>query len=81
MLNNFIGRAFVRVYYIYSPPLADFISKHPNLRLITRVSLLPIVGVSWVALRVGPAYSLALILLLGSGLIALANIRRRYRKI
>ena len=80
LLTNPAGEVFVRVYYIYSPPIAEFIAKHPNLRAITRLSLLPIVSVSWVALRVGPAYSLALILLLGSGLIGVAKFRKRCKK-
>jgi hypothetical protein len=80
MLNNFIGRSFVRVYYRYSPPVAHFIAKHPSLRFMTRMGLLPIIGVSWIALRVNPVYSLALMFLLGSVLIGFIDIRRRLRK-
>ncbi len=43
LLNNFTGRAFVRQYYKYSPPAADFIKKHGSLRFITRVLLTPLV--------------------------------------
>jgi subtilisin family serine protease len=43
LLNNFAGKAFVRQYYKYSPPAADFIKKHGSLRFITRVLLTPLV--------------------------------------
>jgi hypothetical protein len=53
LLNNRMGKAFVEAYYQYSPPLADFIAKHANLKTVVRISLLPLVGVSWVALQMG----------------------------
>jgi hypothetical protein len=80
LLNNSIGKAFVQRYYTYSPPIADFIAKHANLRAITRLSLLPIVGVSWVALKIGPAYSMVLMLLLFSVLISIVGFRRKAKK-
>jgi hypothetical protein len=80
LLNNPIGKAFVQLYYTYSPPIADFIAKHANLRAITRLSLLPIVGVSWVALKIGPVYSLALMFLLVSGLIGIVRFRKKAKK-
>ncbi len=63
-----VGRAFVDLYYAYSPPTAGFIARHDNFRAAVRWSLLPVVGVSWVALKVGPVPSLALMLLLIFGL-------------
>ena len=77
LLNNSIGKAFVQLYYTYSPPIADFIAKHTNLRAITRLSLLPVVGMSWVALKAGPVYSVALMLLVCSVLISLVGFRRK----
>jgi len=53
LLNNYLGKTFVELYYKYSPPLADFIAKHGNLRTVVRISLLPVVGMSWVALQTG----------------------------
>ena len=58
-----IGRVFVHAYYRYSPPIADFIAKHDNLRTVVRVSLLPVVGISWIALKIGPLSTVALMLL------------------
>jgi len=80
LLNNKFGKTFVRFYYTYSPLTADFIAKHTNLRAITRLSLLPIVGVSWVALKIGPEYRLALMLLLCSALIGFVGFRRKFKK-
>ena len=43
LLTNGPGRAFISLYYHYSPPVADFISRHENLRTVTRWALTPIV--------------------------------------
>lgn len=80
LLNNSIGKVFIQLYYTYSPPIANFIAKHANLRAITRLTLLPIVGMSWVALKMGPEYSLAIMLLLCSVLIGFMGFRRKFMK-
>jgi len=36
----------MKVYYRLSPPLADFISDRESLKLLTRVALYPLVGLS-----------------------------------
>ncbi len=64
LLTNSAGRIFVRFYYKVSPPLARFIARHDTLRTAVRWSLLPLVGLSWLALKLGPTLTLALILLL-----------------
>jgi hypothetical protein len=43
LLTNEPGRTFVSLYYRYSPPVADFIGKHDNLRAMTRWVLTPVV--------------------------------------
>ncbi|MHC4941605.1 MAG: WD40/YVTN/BNR-like repeat-containing protein [Planctomycetota bacterium] len=43
LLTNAPGRAFVDFYYENSPPIADYIAKHPALRALTRWALTPIV--------------------------------------
>ncbi|MDP2167899.1 MAG: S8 family serine peptidase [Thermodesulfovibrionales bacterium] len=43
LLTNPAGRAFVRLYYRTSPPVADYIREHEILRLIARAGLAPFV--------------------------------------
>jgi hypothetical protein len=43
LLTSLPGRAFVDLYYKYSPPIADTISKSDSLRAATRVMLMPLV--------------------------------------
>jgi hypothetical protein len=69
LLNNSIGKAFVQLYYKYSPPIADLIAKHESLRAVVRLSLLPVVGMSWAALKLGLLPTIALILFSGFCLI------------
>jgi hypothetical protein len=42
-IPNTLGRAFVNLYYEYSPPVADYISRHESLRVATRIVLTPVV--------------------------------------
>jgi hypothetical protein len=43
LLTNRSGRAFVDLYYRYSPPVADFLRRHDLLRSMVRYLLIPIV--------------------------------------
>jgi uncharacterized repeat protein (TIGR02543 family) len=49
-----VGRAFVNLYYKYSPFAADLIAKHKALKVVVRVSLLPLVAFSYSLLHFGP---------------------------
>jgi hypothetical protein len=79
LLDNALGKGFVKAYYRYSPPIADFISKHDNLRAVVRISLLPLVGISWVALKIGSVSTVELMLLLFSGFIGFVWFRRKHK--
>lgn len=60
LLPTRAGQKFVEFYYRYSPPLAEVIARHDGLRAAVRWSLLPVVGLSYVAVQHGPAAALAL---------------------
>lgn len=51
LLTNAPGKLFVKTYYALSPPLADFISRHENLKLVVRILLYPLIGLSYVLLK------------------------------
>lgn len=53
LLKNPVGIAFVKTYYKISPSAAEFIAKYENLRMLVRWGLLPMVGISWLALTIG----------------------------
>jgi hypothetical protein len=63
LLTNAVGKLFVGLYYAYSPPVADFIANHDTLRALVRWSLLPVVGMTWMAINLGPISTLVFILL------------------
>lgn len=43
LLQSELGTEFVKFYYKYSPPIADFIAQHDALRLIMRLVLTPLI--------------------------------------
>lgn len=43
LLHSVAGREFVNLYYQYSPPVADFIARHPVLRMVVRFALTPLI--------------------------------------
>jgi hypothetical protein len=53
MLSNKLGKWFINLYYKHSPPIAKKIGSHEALKAIVRIGLLPVVGLSWIALKIG----------------------------
>jgi hypothetical protein len=43
LLQSQAGTAFVRLYYRYSPPVADYIAQHDVLRTLVRFALTPLI--------------------------------------
>ena len=76
LLESSIGKAFVGFYYKYSPAVADFIAKHANLRAIVRLSLLPVVGMSWLSLELGIVPTMVIMLFLNVILIVIVKFWR-----
>jgi filamentous hemagglutinin family protein len=77
LLTHSAGRAFVAFYYEHSPALANYISRHDGLRAAVRVCLLPLIGMSWVALNLGSFIALFVLLLLLVGTVGLLIAYRR----
>jgi len=80
LLGNTVGDSFVRLYYTYSPPIANFIAEHDSLRAMVRISLLPVVGVSWIAMKIGPQSTVTLMLIFISCFVGIVWFRRRYKE-
>ena len=79
MLTNRMGKVLVDFYYRTSPPIAEFITKHPNLKPIVRTILVPAVALSTIAINTTlpqKATIAALLVLVFVGLIISAAKRR-----
>jgi outer membrane protein assembly factor BamB len=72
LLTSPLGQALVDVYYRVSPPVAEFITEHPNLKPIVRVGLLPAVAMSAVAVNTALTEKMAIVGLLVLVSVALA---------
>jgi len=55
LLTNAVGKALVDLYYMVSPPIAQFIIEHPGLKPIVRAGLVPIVGMTTVVVNSVPS--------------------------
>ena len=80
LLASSVGKAMVDTYYTVSPPIAEFITEHPDLKPIVRAGLVPAVAVSTVAVNTSPAEKAAIVglLTLISVAVAIRVMRRRH---
>jgi len=80
LLTNPVGRAFVDLYCEVSPPIAEFITEHPDLKPIVRAGLGPAVAMSTMAVNLPAVQKLvAVALLLLAVAVAAWAIKRRSR--
>jgi len=78
LATNTPGKTLLNIYYKYSPPLAHHIQSHDMLRIAVRCGLLPVVGISWLVLSIGPASALGIVAIcMFLGIIAVIFGRRR----
>jgi len=54
LLANSIGRNIVDAYYKFSPPVADYLHKHPFARAVVRYALIPVTGIAYISLSIHP---------------------------
>ena len=67
LLTNRPGRAFVELYYTYSPPVANYIRQHEAVRFLVRVALIPLLAAAYFLVELSVVQQLlTLLLLLGS---------------
>ena len=64
LLHSMPGRAFVKAYYKYSPPIADVIARHTPLRAIVRIGLMPLILFGYLIIHVSLFYRILIFLLL-----------------
>lgn len=85
LMQNPLGRMFVKAYYTVSPPIADFISESEPLKATVRVLLKPLVVFAVYALEPALLIDVMPYLIMGfasfAGIIAVAVIARRRKKL
>ena len=73
LLTNSIGRGILEGYYRFSPPVADYLHKHPFARTVVRYALIPITGIAYISLSIHPLVLLFSFLFLLLTIICLAR--------
>ncbi len=59
------GMAFVEWYYRVSPPIAETLSRNAPLKTGVQILLLPLIGFSWLVLKAGSCWTMALLVFFG----------------
>ena len=62
--DNAPGRLAIRLYYRFSPDLAQIIEDDPGLKPVVRIALLPFVGLSYIMLNFGAGGAIILVALM-----------------
>jgi hypothetical protein len=77
LLQSKPGRAFVDLYYKYSPAIADIIAQHDWMRMMVRWGLAPLVGLVYVKLHVSAVQEAGILLMILMLVTASAVISRK----
>jgi hypothetical protein len=81
LMPNKPSRTLVYFYYKYSPSMASFIAKHEALKVLVRVSLLPLVAFSYSFLHFGPIITAVMLLFtFGLPIFPILFFRRKMRR-
>ena len=67
----------VNFYYEVSPPIAQIIAQKEGLRLMTRASLMPVIGVAYLTLHWGAVATLLFLIIMVSIFVAIIRTIRR----
>jgi len=54
LVTNPIGRGIINTYYKLSPPVANYLHKHPLARAVVRYTLVPVTGMAYLSLYIHP---------------------------
>lgn len=81
LLTNAPGTWFVKQYYTYSPPMADWLREHDTVRALVRVLLLPLIGLSWFLVKTSFLGQVVIVLLSLGATVAVASYLRRGRRV
>jgi hypothetical protein len=55
LLTSAMGKAFVDLYYMISPPIAELVIEHPGLKPIVRAGLLPVITMATMVINTVPS--------------------------
>jgi hypothetical protein len=81
LLNSAAGKALVQFYYRNSPPIAGKIAASDGLRLITRVLLMPVIGVAYLIVHLGMVMTMLLFTVtLLTFIFTIVILRKKFRK-
>ena len=79
LLTNSPGKLFVKTYYRFSPPVADFIRQHASLRLAVRICLYPLIALSYTLLKLSLPFQFGIMAMITVGLVLSALLVRNRR--
>ena len=81
LLNSSAGKAFVQFYYLNSPAIADKIAPSECLRLVTRIMLMPVIGVAYLIVHLGMLMTMLLFTIFALAIIfTIRTLRKKMRK-